>query len=203
MLNALSTAPLAPAFLDWWFAPWNYADGHPLALAAGMLAQRDGYRPWCRQSGVQAELPARFDASWHIAALQRPQELRRCAALFGGLFAARLRSPALAALPRTQQRWCMSVASVQPLTAAPLALDAGASVEEQGLAQLAVRLERRFPGMWSRLALLLPAAQAQLVGQSLPAALAAGAVESEAANLRSQRCWKICLEQVRASKDQG
>src|SRR5450830_1205496 len=199
MVSSSSAAPLAPTFLDWWFAPWNYLDGHALALADGMLAQRDGYRSWCARAGLAAEFPSRFDAAWHIAALQRSQELRRCAALFGGLFAARTHSQAsLAQLPREQQRWCMSVAMAQPLASAGVVLGPDAGAEEQGLAELALRLERRFPGMWSRLALLLPTHLALALGQSVRQVLAAGAVESDAANLRAQRCWKICLERVRA-----
>src|SRR5450830_46431 len=202
MVSSSSAAPLALTFLDWWFAPWNYLDGHALALADGMLAQRDGYRSWCAKAGVAAEFPSRFDAAWHIAALQRPQELRRCAALFGGLFAARTHSKvsqaSLAQLPREQQRWCMSVAMAQPLASAGVVLGPDAGAEEQGLAELALRLERRFPGMWSRLALLLPTHLALALGQSVRQVLAAGAVESDAANLRAQRCWKICLERVRA-----
>jgi len=196
-------AALAPWFLDWWFAPWEYAAGQEdlLPQAAGLAAQRDGYRLWCRRAGIAPDLPAHFDASWQVVALRKHNDFLRCAHLFGGLFAAREHNfDELGQLPRETRLWCLGVALTQPLQTARhgsrRALAGG--IEVRGLLELALRLEQGFPGMWSRLALMLPAPLSTLLASALD--VGDGVAVAELASpeqARLQRCWKICAARAK------
>ncbi|WP_155835198.1 hypothetical protein [Herbaspirillum sp. RV1423] len=198
----LASNALPPFFLEWWFAPWMYApEQPPMPHIAGLLAQRDGYRLWCSRAGLVPELPRVFDSAWHIAALRHRNELLRCAGLFGGLFAARERDQAaLQGLPRDLQRWCMSVALAQPLKAADMNLPAQAGLEGRGLLELGRRLEQDFPGLWSRLLLMLPRAQANLLAETLARGRTDVGVDADsgAVDVRAQRCWRICVDRMRS-----
>lgn len=191
-------AALPDDFLDWWFAPWSYLAPVTLpALSDAPLARRDAYRQWCATAGAAADLPRHFDAEWHIAAVRREPQLRDCARLFGGLFAARAHDVGtLHQLPRAEQAWCMSISLAQPLVACATDLPDAADAETRGLAELAWRLERHFPGMWSRLRLLIPGARAEAVGRALERGRADGGREPDAAIRRAQRCWRICRERA-------
>ncbi len=192
-----ATAALPLSFLDWWFAPWRYA---PRALAKpychSLLAQRDTYRSWCTDVEVRADLPINYDDRWCAAALTDSQELLHCASLFGGLFAARQHHKMiLKQLSFESRRWCMSIVLTQPLKVLmPSAMD-DLSIENYGLLELALRLESYFPGMWSRLKLLLDENQVHAINGMLATLNIAF---SDAAHLRSQRCWNMCLQQVRS-----
>lgn len=189
---------LSDDFLDWWFAPWSYLAPAALpGLSDAPVARRDAYRAWCAAAGAVAALPPHFDAQWQIAAVRRERQLSDCARLFGGLFAARAHDAgALNKLPRAEQAWCRSISLAQPLVACATDLPDAADAEVRGLAELAWRLERDFPGMWSRLRLLVPAAHAEAVGRALERGRAAGGRESAAAMRRAQRCWRICRERA-------
>ena len=190
---------LSDAFLDWWFAPWDYA-GDPPGLVAGadLLARRDQYGPWCAAAGIEASLPGVFDPGWQVAATHSGAELRQTARLFGGLVAARARiQPVLDGMALDERRWCMSVALTQPLAASPgLAFDPAAAADGDlatvlGLAELAHRLAHGFPGAWPRLRLLLPAALDECVTRLAPPAPATEPATA-APQARAQRCWQMC-----------
>ncbi|HVK95920.1 MAG TPA: hypothetical protein VM571_14475, partial [Noviherbaspirillum sp.] len=166
---------LPDSFLDWWFAPWTYAAGarrRRLPLAADQLGQRDGYRLWCEQANVQVAFPDDFDPAWHVAAVQNANELMNAAKLFAGLIAAREHNQAmLDQLAIPERRWCMSVAITQPLKGCQtVPFTDTDSIEIRGLVELVRRVESGFPGMWTRLRLLLPKTLAARVGALLPAA---------------------------------
>lgn len=196
-------APCA-SFLDWWFAPWRYAHRPQPPLCQGLLAQRDAYRDWCRVAGVAADLPASGDLRWQMTIRDR-EEFNHAVTLYGGLFAARQRDQAeLACLTLPQRRWCLSVALTQPLQpwSGPLPEELRAiGVRARGMAELALRLERAFPGLWSRLRLLLPEHEAHQMAQVLTPALSASASASALSSLpreRERNCWQLCLAQARA-----
>jgi len=184
---------LSPDFLHWWFAPWQLGAGRVLPVPAETPAlQRDAFHAWCRQTGVPAGLPARYEAGWQAAALQDEELLRRCCTLYGGLFAARAQDQAqLQALPLADRQWCLSVALGQPLQAGVLHLAAGSGAEQRGTLELAWRLEAQFPGLWPRLRRLLPETPA--TPAPAPGAGAAAAL------LRGQRCWAMCLARAHTS----
>ncbi|MBP0597304.1 hypothetical protein J8I26_04260 [Herbaspirillum sp. LeCh32-8] len=187
--------PVAPgeSFLDWWFAPWSYARGSVLPSNRSALGRRDAYRDWCRLAGVTPDLPARGDLRWQIE-IRDGDQFRHAATLYGGLFAARRRDEAdLACLAPAQRRWCLGVALAQPLQAwaTPLAGDPCGS----GLVELALRMERAFPGLWSRLRLLLPDREIERVEHAL---LAAPSSLPSQPRERERNCWQLCLAQARA-----
>jgi hypothetical protein len=185
-------AMLPHFFFEWWFAPWDYAGDAPgrLPLPADRLAQRDGYRLWCEQARVPADLPAEFDPAWQVAATGDGNELIATARLFAGLLAAREHDQqALGALAFADRKWCISIAATQPLRSAgelPYAAEDG--IELRGLVELARRLEQGFPGMWPRLRLMLPPAPASRTEALLEAVLPA----PETSAVRAQRCWTLC-----------
>lgn len=186
---------LPNTFIDWWFAPWHYATHTPARLspAADLLAQRDQYGFWCAETGVRADFPGDFDPGWQVAAATSGPELCKTAELFGALIAARGQDQSvLGRLPISDRRWCMSIAITQPLKGCrEVQFHPTDPVEVRGLTELARRLEHGFPGIWTRLRLLLPEPLANRVDTLLPAALAewdpAGGPE-----VRAQRCWQMC-----------
>jgi len=190
------------AFLRWWFEPWRYG-GPPLsAYCDSVLAQRDGYRHWCAQAGVVAELPHRPQLEWQAAVCTDRAQLLRAAELFGGLLAARRhRQEELALLAPALRRWCLAVALTQPLADWRPDLPAGLrGPRGRGLSELALRMEHVFPGMWSRLRLLLPdelaaAVSAALTDPAPASATPALPVAPPAVRERDRRCWLMCLAQ--------
>jgi hypothetical protein len=186
---------LPDAFLDWWFAPWTYAGAAATSLrpAGSALGRRDAYRWWCAASGVAPALPTDFDAGWQIAAVQDGRLLATTAKLFGGLLAARRQErEALAQLALDDRKWCMSVASLQPLAEyAQLDYAPDDTLEVRGLTELSCRLEHAFPGMWSRLRLLLPPDTRDRL-QALLEQEAQADEPYEAAPQRALRCWQMC-----------
>lgn len=194
-----ASAPSA-SFLDWWFAPWSYAHRPWPSLCQGMLAQRDAYRDWCRVVGVAADLPDSGDLRWQMT-IRDSEEFHHAATLYGGLFAARRHDQAeLAWLTPAERRWCLSVALTQPLQpwsgSLPEELRA-IGVRARGMAELALRLERAFPGLWSRLRLLLPEQEAHQLAQVLTPTLSASA-PPPLPRERERNCWQLCLAQARA-----
>lgn len=186
---------LSDAFIDWWFTPWSYAataSAH-LLPADDLLAQRDQYGFWCAQAGVRTDFPGDFDPGWQVAAIHVGPELRKAAELFGGLIAARSQDQSvLSQLPISDRKWCMSIATTQPLKGCrEVQFQPGDPVEVRGLIELARRLEHGFPGLWTRLRLLLPEPLANRVETLLPAALAEWG-SAAGPEVRAQRCWKIC-----------
>src|SRR5450830_336538 len=192
--TGLSAAALPATLLEWSFSPWTRAlQPDLLPQAVGLMAQRDDYRDWCRRHGIPADFPVRYEAAWQSAALSSSDELVHCAALYGGLFAARERDRvSLAQLPGAAQRWCLKVALTQPLLA--LVPTPCSSVRQRGLGELALHLERSFPGMWPRLALMLPQDTAQTLQQMCRAGSVTAAAHAEQ---RALRCWMLCVEQAR------
>lgn len=183
------------AFLQWWFEPWRYGGGALPAVCDSVLGRRAIYRQWCDGSDVIAGLPAHPVWDWQAALCYEAPQLMRAAELFAGLLAARShRNDELARLDPELRRWCLAVALTQPLAdwcvmpPSSAAADAN-TVAWRGLAELALRLERVFPGMWSRLRLLLPSD----ARQGVAAAMAAGARAALTPRERDRRCWLMCL----------
>lgn len=183
------------AFLQWWFEPWRYGGRALPAACDSVLGRRDIYRHWCEGSDVVAGLPAQPAWDWQAAMCHEAPRLLRAAELFAGLLAARShRNDELARLDPEQRRWCLAVALTQPLADWCVAPPSGAIPDAgafawRGLAEMALRLERVFPGMWSRLRLLLPPdARA-----GVAAAMAAGARSALTPRERDRRCWLMCL----------
>ncbi|WP_211474776.1 hypothetical protein [Collimonas humicola] len=186
---------LPHAFLDWWFAPWSYANGGApcLPLASDQLSRRDGYRLWCAEAQVRPGLPPAFDPVWALAATSDGAALAATARLFAGLLAARGHvHEVLAGLPFADHRWCVTVAATQPLLpCAPFRHGADEAIELHGLLELARHLEHGFPGLWQRLRLTLPVAQANEVERLRQEPLPLPNM-SDAAIARAQRCWQLC-----------
>lgn len=194
----MAAAGPTPAFIDWWYAPWRNGGPALPAPCLGGLARRDAYRDWCRQAGVVATLPEDADWQWQAAAAVDAASLLAAAELFGGLLAARRqRQDELAALASGQRRWCLAVALTQPLadwssssSSSNSSSGGGAPAPRRhGLVEFALRVERALPGMWSRLALLLPEHERPQVDPD-----AAGA---HVLRERDRRCWFMCLGQAR------
>lgn len=189
---------LSQAFLDWWFAPWQYIETPALpGMSDTLVARRDSYRAWCEQAALAPDLPHLFDPGWQSAASQQGQELRRRAGLFGGLFAAREHQQSiLGTLARDQQTWCQRVSLAQPLIRCVPDIGSTESVQADavvvGLAELAWRLEQDFPGMWARLRGLLDLSERTRIDDALPAARRRSVSESSAAARRALRCWQFC-----------
>jgi len=189
---------LSQAFLDWWFAPWQYFELPVLpGMSATLVAKRDSYRAWCERAALAPDLPRLFEPGWQSAASQQGEELRHRAGLFGGLFAARERQQSvLGTLARDQQTWCQRVSLAQPLTRCVPGIsrsdDGQADAVLVGLAELAWRLEQHFPGMWARLRGLLDHSERSRIDSALPAAAHPPVSESAAAARRALRCWQSC-----------
>ncbi|HYD61646.1 MAG TPA: hypothetical protein VEC35_14870 [Noviherbaspirillum sp.] len=189
---------LTDAFLDWWFAPWAYAARPSASLSApDCLGQRDAYRLWCEEARLRPDLPERCDPAWSFAALYDGRVLLSTARLFAGLMAARRHDrTGLDALTIDDRKWCASISATQPLQSFhTMRVASPQQVEIWGLVELAVRLEHGFPGMWSRLRLLLPSDMSRDVDGLLRSGTGAGAHVSTP-DRRAQRCWRLCLERV-------
>jgi hypothetical protein len=190
---------LSQSFFDWWFAPWNYAAYLPDSMlqAKDQLGLRDGYRLWCKQVQINADLPMQFDPSWNIAICTSADQLLLTAQLFAGLIAARENdTAALQTLPFADRKWCMRTAATQPLRrCCPISYTVDEAIEIRGLVELAVHLEPRCAGMWSRLRLMLEPALVDRIDPLMLATLAqAPDIEDSAA--RAQRCWRMCRNRV-------
>jgi len=186
---------LPESFLDWWFVPWRYArsGAGPSPSTSDELALRDDYRLWCRRNDVAIELPAKLDKAWDVVCTEDAGELIGAARLFCGLFAARQNAQKmLRFLSFADRKWCTSVAALQPINWCHKIEEGGdAGLELHGLRELAVRLEQGFPGMWSRLRLLLPDTLNRQILAPRLISLESG--ETPAENIaRIQRCWHMC-----------
>ena len=190
---------LPSSMFDWWFAPWLYAVDTDLRLplAQDRFAQRDGYRLWCAKAGIEPDFPVHFHAAWSIAITSNIVELMATARLFAGLMAAREHDQlSLGMLSLDDRKWCHSVAATQPLLSCPHATyDLDDGIEVRGLVELARRLQRGFPGLWSRLQLMLSRDLAARVASQLEHVNIVPAVP-DAALLRAQRCWRLCQARV-------
>lgn len=193
---------LSSSMVEWWFEPWVYAPNTAAVFGfeSDRFGLRDGYRFWCGSNAVVERIPERFDPAWSVAACSTLAELAGAARLFGGLIAAREQDlRLLRLLSQADRKWCLGIAATQPLRASrEVQYAPDDDVQVRGLVELARRLEKGFPGMWSRLRLLLPAEQAARVDVLLPAALA-GKDDLEPAAARAQRCWQMCLNRVHAA----
>lgn len=164
--------------------------------SADLIAKRDGYRLWCEQAGVRADFPERFNPSWHVAMVDKGAKLISTARLFAGILAARCHDEAsLRQLKVADRKWCMSIALTQPLKACCGEQIGEGDIETRGLAELSCRLEAGFPGMWSRLRLLLPEETAARLDSLMPDARSSGG-EQAASEARAQRCWLFCQGRV-------
>lgn len=183
---------LTESFIDWWFAPWRLQT--TTTTCEDLLAQRDGYRLWCEQHAIAADLPSQFDAGWVIAASSDCEKLCATARLFAGVMVARTHEiTSLNSLTKAERKWCVSVASTQPMPISiKPAVRTGLSLTALGLAELAWRLQLSFPGIWPRLQLLL---QTEL-RESLNHALAETEAFSNLTMQRAQRCWQVCQLKV-------
>ena len=181
---------LSDDFFQWWFSPWSYGGPALPDACRGVLAGRDVYRHWCAAAGVRAQLPDQADWRWQDAACSDGERLQHAAELFGGMLAARRqRLDELAAMAPATRRWCLSVALTQPLADWSGELpESLRNVRGRGLLELALRLEQAFPGMWSRLRLLLP----EDLGRQLAPLLAARAMALPLRD-RDRRCWLMCV----------
>lgn len=200
---------LSEQFIDWWFSPWRYARANDVSPMQdrlherlhSTLGRRDAYRHWCAEARVTPQLPSHPDWQWQwqAAALSDTDQLLQSAELFGGMLAARRqRHDELAQLSPQRRRWCLSVALTQPLADWTEGVLDGAdgatvSVHERGLLELALRLDRGFPGMWSRLRLLLPPPlRATLQAKSAALSVAGGTAVLPLRD-RDRRCWQMCV----------
>lgn len=207
---ASQPAPLQPDFVEWWFAPWNYAChwSSDMDLPAGQVGRRDGYALWCHKAGVQAQFPALLDGGWQIAALSSRTRLEKIATLFAGLLAAREKNlKGMNGLNVEDRRWCISIAGLQPLlglAANTRIRGAAPGTVERGLLELRGWLEFGFPGMWSRLRHLLHEDLARSIDDSAGAFQPGHDMESvsAAAIRRAQRCWQLCADRALASADE-
>lgn len=192
---------LSDTFLDWWFAPWTYATDRSggVPAAADQLGQRDGYRLWCESAGIASAFPARFDPEWQIV-VSGSGELIAAARLFAGLFAARLHNQAaLSGLPFEDRKWCMSVATTQPLVPRYCKeFGTADGLEVRGLVELAHRLELEFSGLWPRLRLVLPVQLAARVDVLLQEVQPAKE-ERFNSSVRVRRCWMLCSKRAATS----
>jgi hypothetical protein len=190
---------LPDSFFEWWFTPWAYAVNASAQMPAppDWLGQRDGYRIWCKQAGVPADLPAHLDPGWHVVTGDGPPEMMATARLFAGLIAAREHNQSvLGELAFADRKWCVSIAATQPLRGwqeAPYAADD--PIEVRGMFEMARRVEQRFNGLWSRLRLIVPPAIASRVDSLLEVA-GVGAENADASAARAQRCWTMCRARV-------
>jgi hypothetical protein len=189
---------MSPSFFEWWFSPWNNVDKSWDILRSNgdILAQRDGYRMWCAKADVTPSLPVLYDDLWTEVMTDDPDLLLNSARLFIGIIAACEHNQViLHSLTPDARRWCVSVAATQPLLflckATYLESD---SIEIHGLVEFAARLNCGFPGLWSRLRLLLPALLANRVSKLLESGLDITRYSSSS-KTRSKRCWRLCVIQ--------
>lgn len=190
---------LAADFIDWWFSPWEYAiDVAPTAFGDDLIGQRDGYRNWCAESSITSDLPQLFDPHWSSAALRDARQLEQAASLFMGLIAARQPLPTHQATLNTlafdDRKWCLSLAATQLLPAYSVDHpDSDDACAVRGMAELAIRLNVGFPGVWSRLQLTLPQPERAAVQLRVQNSWADRDAINRSA-VRSQRCWRLCLQ---------
>ncbi|NDP59077.1 MAG: hypothetical protein GZ090_06945 [Oxalobacteraceae bacterium] len=187
---------LPETFIDWWFNPWAIsADVTQAPGSNDLVARRDGYRAWCASAMIPGDLPLHFDPVWSSVAMMEGATMQRAAGLFMGLIAARQPDQeVLRALPLSDQKWCRSIAATQPLQAYALAHpESTDTLDICGLAELAIRLELGFPGLWPRLQLHLPAnSQASIALRRQNNW--AGTEDILRSTTRSQRCWRLCQQ---------
>ncbi|GAA4031362.1 hypothetical protein [Actimicrobium antarcticum] len=188
------------AFIDWWFAPWNHAgEDAPPIPGDDAVGKRDAYRNWCAEAHVASDFPLQFDPAWSIVAGIEQAQLQHTASLFMGLIAARQPDQSvLRSLPFDDQKWCLSIAATQPLQ--PFSVNHPQSqddVHTRGLAELAIRLEQGFPGLWSRLQLGLPLAIRSAVAIRMQNCWA-DQNQIARSSIRSQRCWRWCRQRSEA-----
>lgn len=207
---------LSADFIDWWFAPWHdeftitptassdkFSSGavdavYAVHATADLLSRRDGYRDWCTEAAISSELPQIFDPQWSATALIPPANLQHAAGLFMGLIAARqpfhTQQISLNKLPFDDRKWCLSLAATQLLPAYSVDHpEADDSLTTRGLAELAIRLNAGFPGLWARLQLRLHAAHRSAVQLRIQNSWADRDTIVRSAT-RSQRCWRLCLQ---------
>ena len=192
---------LSETFVDWWFSPWSIGSGTPSDTADDELfARRDGYRTWCASACIPGDLPHHFDPAWSGVATLDGSTLQDAASLFMGLMCARQSDQeALRALPLKDQKWCRAIAATQPLHAYVVAHpESTDTLAICGMAEIAIRLDQGFPGLWPRLQLHLPAhhqASVRLRAQNnwaTPEDILRSAT-------RSQRCWRLCQQRSEES----
>lgn len=190
---------LSDNFIDWWFAPWRYAIA-PISATVDddVISQRDGYRNWCAQAAIASELPPQFDPHWSSAAVENADLLAQAASLFMGLIAARqplkAQQQSFNLLTLDDRKWCLSLAATQLLPA--YAVEHPESDDDcaiRGMAELAIRLDAGFPGLWPRLQMTLQEADRAAVQLRLQNNWADHEVITRSAT-RSQRCWRLCLQ---------
>lgn len=188
-------------FLSWWFAPWRWAGAaaEEVPYARDEIARRDGYRSWCARNEVPAALPADADHAWMALAATEGPALLATARLFGGLLAARGQDRALLSqLAAPERRWCMSIASLQPLAPSSAARYAARDgLEVRGMIEACRYVERDFPGIWPRLRLLLEPALGDRVSVLLKRT-AREAAPPPHAKERVLRCWQLCRRRAGA-----
>lgn len=184
---------LSETFIDWWFNPWTIGDNTLQGSSNDLLARRDGYRAWCTSARIPGDLPHQFDPVWSSVAMLERATLQHAAALFMGLIAARQPGQdALRALPLADQKWCRAVAATQPLQAYAVAHpESTDTLDICGLAEMALRLEQGFPGLWPRLQLHLPADSRTSIALRMQNSWA-GPQDILRSTTRSQRCWRLC-----------
>ncbi len=192
---------LTNTFLDWWFSPWSYSrTGLSDLEARSLLSRRDGYRLWCAQLDVPADLPRQLDPAWEVVAFSDTNALITAARLFAGLVAIHRRGdPVIDSLSFSDRKWCLGIASIQPLRSRQQFLfQSEMSAEVSGLTTLAWYLRRDFPGMWNRLRLLLPPALSAEVNYHLQIPMTE---EHRGPPVtRIQRCWRLCRERAEAPR---
>lgn len=195
---------LSDDFIDWWYTPWRYAIApSPAAASEELISQRDDYRNWCARAAIASDLPQHFDPHWSGAALSNADLLTQSAALFMGLIAARqplnTQQETFNVLPFDDRKWCLSLAATQLLPA--YAVDHPDNDDEpaiRGMAELAIRLDAGFPGLWSRLQMTLQEAERAAVQLRVQNNWADHEAITRTAT-RSQRCWRLCLQRCRGA----
>ena len=187
---------LSETFIDWWFNPWSIGTDTPSGTGDNnLIAQRDGYRTWCANARIPGDLPLHFDPTWSSVAMVDGLKLPYAGSLFMGLITARQPDQkVLRALPLSDQKWCRAIAATQPLHAYvvphPESID---TLDICGLAEMAIRLEQGFPGLWPRLQLHLPA-QSQASIKLRTQNNWATPEDILRSTTRSQRCWRLCQQ---------
>ncbi len=187
---------LSETFIDWWFSPWTLgADTTSDTGENGLIAQRDRYRTWCASAEVPGDLPRHFDPSWSTLAMMDGPTMQYAASLFMGLITARQSDQeALRALPLSDQKWCRAIAATQPLHAYVVAHpESTDTLDICGLAEIAIRLDQGFPGLWSRLQLHL-SEQSRVSIKLRKQSNWATPEDILRSSTRSQRCWRLCQQ---------
>ncbi len=185
---------LSETFIDWWFSPWSIGTTSDTA-EHGLIARRDGYQAWCANARIPGDLPLHFDPAWSSVAMLDGLTLQSAASLFMGLIAARQPDQeALRGLPLGDQKWCRAIAATQPLHAYVVPHpDSSDSLDVCGLAEMAIRLEQGFPGLWPRLQLHLPAQSKAGIKLRMQNNWATPE-DILRSTTRSQRCWRLCQQ---------